>query len=154
VGYYMRALLAEWEPRPLSDLIAFSREYGHELRVEGAAVDDAAWRDADVYGPESESPVELEVALDEGEDSLLRGEVEEFREALEYAEGEPAAIGRVAEHLERTRAIVAVRVLASDSERGMEAAWAILAYYAQRDGVLFQADAEGFYDGEDLIVRT
>jgi hypothetical protein len=58
----------------------------------------------------------------------------------------------VSSHLDRTQAIVAVRVLASDFERGLEAAWAVLDYYAQRDGVLFQADGEGFYEGEELIV--
>ncbi len=35
---------------------------------------------------------------------------------------------------------------------GLEAAWAVLDYYAQRDGVLFHADAEGFYEGEELIL--
>jgi hypothetical protein len=49
-------------------------------------------------------------------------------------------------------AIVGVRVLDSGPERGVEAAWAALHYYAQRDGVLFQADGVGFDEGEELIL--
>jgi hypothetical protein len=30
----------------------------------------------------------------------------------------------------------------------------VLAYYAQRSAVLFQADGEGFYDGEKLVLET
>ncbi len=47
-----------------------------------------------------------------------------------------------------------VRVLASDSDEGLQSAWAVLSYYAQRPGALFQADGEGFYDGQKLILKT
>jgi hypothetical protein len=158
VGYYMRALLEEWEERPLSDLIAFSREYGQELRPERPAetpVDDPAWREADLLGPNSTAPIEIEVALDDRTtDCLLREELNEFREELEGSDADPDALRIVATHLERTRAIVAVRVLASDSGNGLPAAWAVLAYYARRPGVLFQADGDGFYDGEELVLKT
>lgn len=154
MGYYLRVLLTEWEERPLSDLVAFSREYGHELRP-GAPLDDPAWRGADVYGPRTASPIELEVALDGGTpDCLLRAELDEFRAELEDSDGDPEVVAKIRSHLDRTRAIVAVRVLASDSERDIEAAHAVLAYYAQRDGVLFQADTEGFYEGEERILET
>jgi hypothetical protein len=152
MGYYMRALLAEWEDRPLGELVEFSRAYGQELRTD-ARLDDPAWREADLLGTESTAPVELEVAFDDGTpDSLVREELAEFREELEDSDADPEAVGKVNAHLDRTQAIVAVRVLGSDSERGLEVAWAVLAYYAQRDGVLFQADGEGFYEGEELIV--
>jgi hypothetical protein len=148
----MRALLTEWEERPLSDLVAYSREFGHELRPD-APLDDPGWREADVCGPDTTSPIELEVALDDGTpDCLLRGELDEFRGELEDCEGDPEAVAKVSAHLDRTQAIVAVRVLASDYDRGLQAAWVVLDYYARRDGVLFQADAEGFYEGEKLIV--
>jgi hypothetical protein len=153
MGYYMRALLTEWDDRPLSALVAHSREYGHELRPD-APLDDPGWRGADVYGPDTTSPIELEVALDDGSpDCLLRAELDEFREELEGCEGDPEAVAKVSAHLDRTQAIVAERVLASDSERGLEAAWAVLDYYAQREGVLFQADADGFYEGEKRILE-
>ena len=53
---------------------------------------------------------------------MLRGELEEFREELEDCDGEPEAVAKVRAHLARTQAIVGVRVLASDSERGLQAA--------------------------------
>ena len=48
VGYYLRALVQHWEERPLSDLLAFCREYGHELRPEHPAqtpIDDPAFHE-------------------------------------------------------------------------------------------------------------
>ena len=158
MGYYVRALLTEWEPRPLRELIDFSREYGHELRPERpeeTPLDDPEWRVADLLGPQSSAPIEVEVNLDDGKpDGMVREELREFRDEIEDAEAEADALRTVREHLDRTAAIVAVRVPASDADDGMDAAHAVLAYYGQRDGVLFQADAEGFYDREELIVET
>jgi hypothetical protein len=160
MGYYMRVLLADWDERPLSDLLRFTKDFGCELRLgmerpDAASVDDPAWREADLLGPSSTAPIEVEVALDDGSpDCLVREERDELREELEDSDSDPSAKARVAEHLDRTRAIVAVRVLASDADDNLAAAHAVLAYYAQRPAVMFQADAEGFYEGEELIVET
>lgn len=156
----MRVLLEEREERPLAELLSFSRGHGCELeqgteRPGAPSSEDPAWRAVDLLGPKSTVPIKVEVALDDGSpDCLAREEVEELREELEDS-GSPAdAKRRVAEHLDRTRAIVAVRVLASDTDNGLAAAHTVLAYYAERPGVLFQADAEGFHEGEELIVET
>ena len=37
MGYYVRVLLERWEDRPPIDLLAFSRRYGHELRLDRSA---------------------------------------------------------------------------------------------------------------------
>ncbi|HEX5782383.1 MAG TPA: hypothetical protein VFX80_10695 [Solirubrobacteraceae bacterium] len=150
MGYYMRVLLEDWEERPLSELLAHSRAYGHELRTD-APQDDADWRDAELYGPEAVVPIEVDVNVG---DDMVREELDELREELEDCDADTKAVAKVHAHLDRTRAIVAVRPLASEGERGLKSAWAVLDYYAQRDGVLFHADAEGFYDGPDLIVAT
>jgi hypothetical protein len=158
MGYYVRALLTEWHERPLRELIDHSRAYGHELRPERpdeTPLDDPSWRDADLLGPGAQSPIEVEVAVDDGApDGMVPSEVQELGDELEEADGPPEAIARVRDHLSRTKAIVAVRILASDSDLGAESAAAVLHYYAQREGVLFQADDDGFYDGDELIVRT
>jgi hypothetical protein len=158
MGYYMRVLLEEWDERPLSDLISFSRDYGELLRParpDATPVDNPGWREADLLGPSSTAPIELEVALDDGTaDCLVREELGELREELDDSDSDAGAKRRVAEHLDRTSAIVAVRVLASDTDNGLAAAHPVLAYYAQRQRVMFQADAEGFYEGEELIVET
>lgn len=69
MGYCVRALMGPWEDGPPSDLLAFSREDGHELRLERAAetaVDHQAWREADLLGPDAAGLIEVEVALDAG----------------------------------------------------------------------------------------
>lgn len=158
MAYYMRALLREWKPRPLDELVAFSEEYGYPLRVRTVA--EAPPRDpdsieAELVGLNGSEPVAVEVALDEGmPDCLLREEVEEFRAELDDAVASADAKRKVRDHLDGTRAIVAVRVPASDSEEGLAAANTVLAYFKQRPGVMVQADGEGFYVGDDLIVET
>jgi hypothetical protein len=158
VAYYLRVLLEEWDERPLGDLIAFTRDSGETLRpdrLDTTSVDNPGWRAAELLGPNSTAPIEVEVALDDGTpDCLVREELGELREFLEDSGSDAGAKRRVAEHLDRTRAIVAVRVLASDTDNGRTSAHAVLAYYAQRPGVMFHADAEGFYEGEELIVET
>ena len=109
----------------------------------------------ELLGPGAETPLEVEVALpDSGPDSMLEAEIEEFRDVLEEAEGDPASIAQVREHLANTRAIVAIRLPASQGGRASEAARVVLSYYGQRSGVLFQMDADGFYDSDRRIVAV
>lgn len=122
MAHYIRVLLTEWENMPLGDLVSHGRKYGHELRPD-APLDDPEWREADVYGHESTSPIELEVALDDGTpDCLLRVELDEFREELEDSDGR---VGR-----------------------------ARLLRPAGRGACSSQAEGEGFYEGEELILAV
>jgi hypothetical protein len=45
-------------------------------------------------------------------------------------------------------------VLASDERDGPAIGKCVLDWYAQRDDVLFEVDAQGFYDGEQLLVTS
>ena len=156
MSYYVRALLTEWEPQPLDELLEHARQRGCELRPERSdtATDDAGWAEVDLRGPGSTSPVTVEIALDDGDPhGLVREEVKEFHDELHDAEASQEAIEKVRDHLTQTRAIVAVRLPASDAEAAADAAEMVLDYYAQRPGVLFQMDADGFYDGDERIVE-
>jgi hypothetical protein len=99
--------------------------------------------------------VEIDISRRDDPESLLHDEIAEFDDELTDAdELSPGAIERVRRHLAASNSIVAVRVLASDQEHGPAIGTCVLGWYAQRDDVLFQVDAEGFYDGDTLLVAT
>jgi hypothetical protein len=84
----------------------------------------------------------------------LREELEEFREQVEDAGAPPRVRKKVIAHLNQIKAIVAVRVPASDWDNALNAASIVISYYADRPAALVQADGEGFYDGRRLILAT
>ena len=151
MAYYIRVLLPDWEPRPLSDLLAHSADHGCTLRPESeddTRHDDADWDGARLLCPRSTTPVQVEITLERGTgESLLREELDEFREELEDAEGTEENRRRVAGHLDRTTAIVAARPLPADDDTALGAAKSVIAYYARRPGVLTQADADALRRG-------
>ena len=65
---------------------------------------------------------------------------------------------RIIQHLTRTRFIVAIRiptsVLGTDHEEALwQASDALLDYFVQHSGGLIQADGEGFYEADTLILK-
>ena len=87
-------------------------------------------------------------------DELFEEEIAEFREFLDEVPMTPGK-RRVLECLDRCKAIVAVQVLfgTGDAETTLQKVdplWNWL--FANRSGLL-QADGEGFYDGQTLLVE-
>jgi hypothetical protein len=156
VGFYARALLLDSHDFGLRELVDSAQADGIMIRVDPpSALDERGWRDAELWAPAAEVPVEIDVSRREDPESLLHDEIAEFDDELADADEQtPGAIATVRQHLAATNAIVAVRVLASDQEHGPAIGNCVLAWYAQRDGVLFQVDAQGFYDGDTLLVAT
>jgi hypothetical protein len=156
VGFYARALLRDTHAFGLRGLVDFAANEGVILRVEpSSAVDDGGWREAELWAPGAAAPVEMDVSRRDEPASLLHDEIAEFEDDLEDAdERVPGGTARVREHLAATGAIVAVRVLTSDEREGSAIGNSVLDWYAQRDDVLFQVDAQGFYDGDELLVAS
>lgn len=158
MSLFLRALLPEPDERPLRELLAFCSDRGHDLRAElgsGPAPDAVDWREAVLLAPGGDAMVELDVSVDDGApDSLLVEELDEFRDLLEDADAPGGAVQRVSGHLDRTQAIVAVRVLASGGDEALQVARTVLDFYAGRPDVLLQVDGEGFFAGEELLVET
>ena len=155
MGFYARALLRDPHEFGLRGLVDFAAQEGLEVRVEPASVlDDATWSNAELWAAGAEVPVEVDVSRRSNPDSLLHEEIEEFMDELDDADERIAGgVAKVRDHLAACHAIVAVRVLASDA-RGAEVGNCVLDWYAQRDGVLFQVDADGFYDGDRLLAAV
>ena len=87
-------------------------------------------------------------------DELFQEEIDEFREFLEDADEGPAKV-RVLQCLDSAMGTVAVHVLFGnrDTEGTLDARtplWETL--FSRYDGLL-QADGEGFYEGDNLILK-
>lgn len=139
MGYYMRFIVTD--PRGITqDEIA-----------EGLADSDADLtlnEDGDLEVDEDSVCGQLD--LNQKGESLFHEELQEFKEAIEDLPDDDNK-ARVRECLDNATAIVAVQVLSpiEESVEELEPLWAWL--FENRKG-LMQADAEGFYDSEGLIL--
>jgi hypothetical protein len=82
----------------------------------------------------------------------MQEELEEFVEFLEDLADSPEK-QKVLDHLEQSKAVVAVQLLGDVDEAGYTAAGTFLTYFVDHVGGLIQADGEGFYDGDRLVVE-
>jgi hypothetical protein len=157
VGYYIRAFCSQGEPPPLRPVLAFSAGRGVRLaldpEVSEPALDDGGWKQAGIVYSSHKASILLEVNREDGDESLLREEVEEFLELLEDA---PNSLNRwrVEKHLRKTRFIVAAQLPTADiDEDGHLALGHVLTYFVDNHGAMIQADGEGFYRGTKVIVE-
>jgi hypothetical protein len=79
-------------------------------------------------------------------------EVDGFIDSLEHV-GESPEKQRVLEHLQHTKAVVAAQLLGDIDDDGYTAAGVFLSYFVDHCGGLIQADGEGFYERERLLVE-
>jgi hypothetical protein len=156
VSYYVRAFCTTGEPPAIRPILDFAKERG--FVVEGVSnatgLDDPAWEQAAVVYKTGKSPILLEINREQaGEDgSLFREEIEEFLEFLEDAPNNSNR-KRVEQHLRETRFTVAAQLATSDiDDDGYNALGNMLRYFVEHNGGMIQADGEGFYDGNEVIV--
>jgi hypothetical protein len=137
MSYYIRAFCVDLAPLP-NELPA---ELGLRAEASGAG-------QAEIHYKKGRSPIlaELWTQADANE------EIDEFVEALEDVP-ESSAKKHVVNHLGRTTTVVALRLSNDIDDDGYEMAGLYFAYLVDRAGALIQADGEGFYDGEELILE-
>jgi hypothetical protein len=148
MSYFLRAFCTSADLPPLRKVFEWAESEG--VRLEATSVDDdtAEWQQAEiVYRPGRQRFV-----AEADTDEVLREEVEEFIESLEDAD-DSREKQRVLDHLERSNAVVAVQLLGHPDADGHRAATTFLTYFVAHCGGLLQADGEGFYDGDRLIVE-
>jgi len=148
MGYFMRFIVTDGELRLEEVEHALSAvDPPFRLQGHGESRDHSAdlYRGDELYG-------ELEV--NRPGDDLFEDEIDELLELLEGQEGE--AVETVETVLRGATAILAVRVLWQGREvestlSSLDPLWRWL--HDQREGLL-QADDEGYYDGDGLVLAT
>jgi len=153
MGYYVRAFCRS-ESFPTLAMVqeALSRTLPLARFETDDPIETNQWRNAELIYDESKGPIVVEVNFDDGPDSLVLTEREEFIEELSELD-ESDAKARVIEHLRSVKYIVCCQLLSDINEGGLEANGQLLDYFVENHGGLIQADGEGFYEGTDLAVE-
>jgi len=98
-------------------------------------------------------PIVVECNRDEGTDSLAHQEVAEFTELIGKP-GRSAGKRRVLEQIAATKFIVSCQLLSDIDDDGYEANYQFLSYFVENCHGMIQADGEGFYEADKIIVRV
>lgn len=157
MAYYVRAFCTQGESPPLRPILAFSAEHGAPLdldpEVGGPALDDSRWDQVGIVYKNHKPSILLDLIGGDGNDeSLVHEEIEEFLDLLEDAPRNRNR-RRVETNLRNTRFIVAAQLPTSSiDEDGYVALGNILRYLINNNGAMIQADGEGFYEGDKIIV--
>jgi|SRR5215216_5289431 len=154
MAYWMRVFCTEGAPPPLEDVFAWTAARGQHLRLsegQGAEHLPASWSQVAIEYRDGKPPFLAEISR--VEDPEGREEVEEFVELITETADSPER-QRTLEHLERTRFIVANQIPISDfDDHGFDAVGEHIRFFVEHNGGMIQADGEGFYEGDQLVVR-
>ncbi len=148
MAYYLRAFCTSDDIPPLREVLEWAASQGVRLDVPSADLDSDTWGQAEVLYTADRSPIVAEANAD----TLAHEEVDEFIESLEDVDESPEK-QKVLEHLRQTKAVIAVQLLGDIDDDGYTAAGTFLTYFIEQCGGLIQADGEGFYERERLIVE-
>jgi hypothetical protein len=155
MAYWMRVFCTSGSPQPLEDVLAWVAGRGSKLWIDDRLTD---------VDPASASWDQVAIGYRQGKNSFLAEvnhtsdpdaseEVEEFVEFLEDVPDTPQRRS-VLSHLKRTTFIVANQIPTSDFEDdGYDAVGEFMRFFVEHNGGMIQADGEGFYEGQDLILE-
>jgi hypothetical protein len=153
LGYYLRAFCKSEVP-PLRRVLEWVANEGVVLELDGGSelLDDENWREAEIRYDEGKQPLVVDVSRASSNDELLSDEVEEFVEFLEDVDDSPEK-QKVLEQLRESRAVVGAQLLGDIDDAGYSAIGVLLSFFVEHCGAMIQADGEGFYDGDRLLVE-
>lgn len=144
--YFTRVFATSDAVPPLDTLRILAGQFAATVT---ASDDEADWETAELLYDDDEAPVEIERYLP-ASDGLFEEDINDFRSTVGSFEGEEAA--KILMVLENCRQIIAFRV-ADDAD---DTVWgplnAAVDAVTSSVGGLSHADAEGFYDGRQLIL--
>jgi len=155
MAYWMRVFCTEGEPPPLEDVLTWVAERGPALALDTDLIDvdpsSPGWTQAAIsYRPEKQPFLAETIIATEPE---AKEELDEFVELLEDAQDSPAK-GNVLAHLRQTTFIVANQIPTSDFENdGYDSVGEFMRFFVEQNGGMIQADGEGFYEGDKLVVQ-
>jgi hypothetical protein len=148
MGYYLRAFCTSSDIPSLRAVFEWAEDQGVRLEAPSAVLDAPKWQQAEVIYKSDRQPLVAETGAGE----LLREEVEEFLELLEDVD-ESTEKQTVLQHLQQSKAVVAAQLLGDIDDDGYTAAGTFLTYFVEHCGGMIQADGEGFYEGDRIIVE-
>lgn len=152
MGYYVRAFCTADTVPTLNELETQLKLTYPNIRFETEDPRDGAWNSFLLIYDESHKPVVVDCNPKEGPDSLGYEETQEFIEELGKPGKDPAKI-KVLDHLKATKYIICCQLLSDIDEDGCQTYYDFLQIFIKERGGLLQADGDGFYEGEEVIVE-
>ena len=144
--YFARVFSPSDAVPPLDSLRALAGQYAATLTT---ADEEADWETAELLYDEEEAPVDIERYLP-ATDGLFEEDLNDIRATVEQSEG--PGVARVMGALEECRQIVAFRVPDDADDTVWGPLNAAMDAVTNTIGGIAHADAEGFYEGQDLIL--
>ena len=153
MGYYVRAFCSSEQIPSIKELLDWSKSQIATVSISGDA-DSRNWSQIEIYYKKNKSPFLSEIIQEEGDsECLMETEIEEFQEFLSEI-ADSSGKSKVLKHLKETKYIVVNQIPTSDfDDDGYEALGVYLQYFIKHCGGMVQADSEGFYEGNELIVE-
>jgi hypothetical protein len=158
MGYYVRAFCTDSEVPSLNKTIKWLQQKGKQIQLDQQTVktdvNSTDWTNAAIVYKLGKKPILVECNRDNGTDNcLMREEITEFFEFI-GPPGLSLSKRDVIKHLKNTRYVIACQLPTSDiDDDGYAVNSYFLQYFVENHGGLFQADAEGFYKGNKIIVK-
>ena len=155
MGYYVRAFCSSDKVPSLRTVLEDIQRKGINLRADDDGVDleSNSWDQVALIYKEGKLPILMECTRDTSPDCLFREEIDEFV-ALIGKPGLSFAKRRIIGHLKNSKYIVACQLPTSDiDDDGYNANGELLRYFLENHSAIIQADGEGFYEGEKLVVE-
>lgn len=157
MGYYVRAFCKGTCVPKINDVLEWLNNRGFSISIddeEKGKLDSSDWKQISLYYKKGKLPIVAECNRDDGtEECLVREEVNEFSESI----GKPGLSlnkRRVLKHLANTNFTIACQLMTSDiDDDGYEANGEFLKYFIEHCDGMIQADGEGFYSGNEIIVK-
>ncbi len=158
MGYYVRAFCKADKVPSANSVLKWLDARGFQFSIEisdtGIDAYSCEWKQISLKYKDDKLPILVDCDRDDGSDScLMRKEINEFLELI----GKPglfSAKRRVVKHLRDTRFVIACQLPVSDiGDDGYDANGEFLRYFLENCEGMIQADCEGFYDGETLVVE-
>ncbi|MFC2140831.1 hypothetical protein ACFLQP_00860 [Acidobacteriota bacterium] len=154
MGYYVRTFCKTENIHPLKEAIDYAKAKGANLKVpEETDIESIPWKEAELHYKEGKGPIIVECNIDDGsDDCLVKQECQEFIEEI-GSPGISFSKRKVISHLKQTKFIITCQLLSDIDDDGYDANGEFLRFFMENCDGIIQADGEGFYKGNKLIVK-
>jgi hypothetical protein len=155
MGYYVRAFCGKGEVPTIQQILDWVKDRGCILNLLDKTevdVNSSDWLQFEVEYKSGNKPIIVECTRDDGcEGCLFREEVNDFLESIDSPDL-PSSKLKVIEHLKSSKFTIVNQLLSDLDDDGFNANGHILSFFINNNDAIIQADGEGFYEGEKLIL--
>jgi hypothetical protein len=152
--YYVRAFCTSESVPPAAEVIEELRSNGILVYAEAEdtfVLSTPHWTEFELHYKEGKEPIVVDCARNTGPESIAADEVAIFIEEVGCTEDCPMK-DVILRHLRATRFVIACQLIMDIDDDGYEANGEFLSEFVRRCGGLIQADGEGFWDGDEIVL--